>query len=97
MPIPINNRVATSEDVEAGRCIFQIPDERSTPYSFGKELPVPAVITRDLGEDFPPVGARVEILQAEQGDTGDVIVGFVLGDQEFIGMLDDVQLLEAAE
>jgi hypothetical protein len=60
-------------------------------------LPISAVIARDLGEDFPPVGTRVEILQAERGDTGDVVVGFIFGDQEFIGMLDDIRLVEVME
>jgi hypothetical protein len=97
MPIALNNRAATPEDAKAGTVIFHIPDGRSTPYSFGRELPITAVIARDLGEDSPSVGTRVEVLQAEQGDTGDVLVGFVLGDQEFVGMLDDIQVLEAAE
>jgi hypothetical protein len=94
MPIALNNRIGTSEDVDAGRCVFQIPDGRSVPYSFGRELPITAVIARDLGEGSPPVGTHVEVLQAEQGDTGDVLVGFVLGDQEFVGMLDDIRVIE---
>ena len=98
MPIALNHRVATPEDADAGTVIFHIPDGRSVPYWFGRELPVSAVIARDdLGDAFPPAGTRVEILQAEQGDTGDVIVGFVLGDQEFVGMLGDIRLIEVQE
>ena len=98
MPIALNYRVATVEDAEAGTVIFHIPDGRSVPYSFGRELPVPAVIARDdLGDAFPPVGTPVEILQAERGDTGDVIVGFVLGGQEFVGTLGDIRVIEVQE
>jgi hypothetical protein len=94
----INHRVATPEDADAGIAIFHIADGRSTPYSFGQELPMKAVIANpNLGDAFPPFGTVVEILQAEQGDTGEIVVGFILGEQEFVGMLEDIKPVEDAE
>jgi hypothetical protein len=36
----------------------------------------------------------VEILQAEIGDTGDVLIGFLVGEDEGICMLKEIELID---
>jgi len=91
--IALNGRVATQADVDAGTVIFYIPDGRSTPYDFGRALPLKARIAGEETEAYP-VGTEVEILQAEVGDTGDVLIGFMVGQDEGIGMLHEFELLD---
>ena len=38
----LNGRAATQADVNAGTVVFYIPDGRSTPYQFGRDLPLRA-------------------------------------------------------
>ena len=38
----LNGRVATRADADAGEVIFYIPEGRSTPYEFGRDLPLRA-------------------------------------------------------
>jgi hypothetical protein len=91
----LNGRVATETDVDAGEVIFYIPEGRSIPYQFGRDLPLRA---RLVGEEAGfPMGTEVEILQAEVGDTGDVLIGFVAGDDEGVCMLHEVELIDIAE
>jgi len=50
----INGRVAAEEDVHLGGAIFFIPDLRSVPYSFGRDLPVSVrVLSPTMATDFP--------------------------------------------
>ncbi len=94
----INNRVATEAEGEAGEVIFYIPDHRSIPYSFRRNLPVTAVVTKpDVGDGFPAPGTILEIVQAELVDGKDVVLGFINGDDEGICMLEDVQLRESTD
>ncbi|MDE3200668.1 MAG: hypothetical protein KGN79_07075 [Acidobacteriota bacterium] len=88
----LNGRVATEADSLAGEVIFYIPDERSVPYSFGRDLPLRAWLVGDE-TGFPP-RTEIEILQAELGDTGDVLVGFMVGEDEGICMLHEVELID---
>ena len=64
-------------DQDAEEVIFYIPDGRSVPYRFERELPLRA---RLVGETTGfPIGTEIEILQAEMGDTGHVLIGFMVG------------------
>lgn len=81
----LNGRVATQADQDAGEVIFYIPDGRSVPYRFERELPI---LARLVGETTGfPIGTEIEILQAETGDTGDVLIGFMVGEDEGICQL----------
>ncbi len=92
----INDRVATEAEAKAGEVIFYIPDHRSVPFSFGKLLPLEAVVTKPKGDDdFPPPGTILTIVQAERVDDN-VVLGFENGEEEGICMLDDVQMQEFA-
>jgi len=93
-PTAINGRVATQADVDAGTCVFLIPDQRSTPYSFGRELPLAAVVALEDDPNIGPKGTPVTIVQAEVGDTGDILLGVLFGeDGEALCLLDDVEVL----
>jgi hypothetical protein len=93
-PLALNGRTATQADVDAGKVIFYIPDERSTPYRFGRDLPLRArLVDSDETTGFA-AGTTVEILQAEVGDTGDVLIGFVAGDEQGICMLHEIELID---
>jgi len=85
----LNGRVATQADQDAEEVIFYIPDGRSVLYRFQRELPLRA---RLVGETSGfPVGTEIEILQAETGDTGDVLIGFMVGEDEGICLLHEVE------
>lgn len=91
----INGRTATQEDVHPDGAIFFIPANRSSPYSFGRDLPVVVKIVKpDDGDGFPPAGTTVEILQAERTDTGDVVLGFVYDGGDCVCMLADIELID---
>jgi hypothetical protein len=93
-PRALNGRTATQRDVDAGQVIFYVPDGRSTPYRFGHDLPLPArLINSDETTGFA-AGTVIEVLQAEVGDTGDVLIGFVTGTEEGICMLHEIELLD---
>ena len=89
---PLNNRIATEEEANAGEAIFFIPDQRSEPYTFGQDLPIMAKVTKlDEHDGFPCPGTRIQIVQAEKVDGKDVVLGFLNGEEEGICMLEDVQ------
>jgi hypothetical protein len=77
---------------DAGKVIFYIPGGRSIPYRFERDLPLRA---RLIGTETGfPVGIEVEILQAEIGDTGDVLIGFMVGEDEGICTLKEIELID---
>ena len=41
-----------------------------------------------------PFGTVIEVLQAETGDTGDVLIGFMAGDEEGICQLNEIELID---
>jgi hypothetical protein len=90
--IALNGRVATEADVDAGTVIFYIADGRSIPYRFERDLPIRARIVSD--ESGYPAGTEIEILQAEVGDTGDILIGFLVGEDEGVGMLHEFELID---
>ncbi|MBS1798589.1 MAG: hypothetical protein JSS95_02055 [Acidobacteria bacterium] len=89
----INGRVANESDVHPNGAIFYIPDDRSVPYSFGRELPVSVTIKSNDSESLPPEGTVVHILQAEQAGDGSVLLGFVHEHNDYVCMLEDVEVL----
>ena len=88
----LNGRVATQADQDAEKVIFYIPGDRSVPYRFERDLPLRAHLVGT--ETGFPVGTEVEILQAEIGDTGDVLIGFIVGEDEGICMLKEIELID---
>jgi len=91
--LALNGRAATKEDQEAGVSIFYVPDGRSVPYQFGCDLPLRA---RLIGVEETmgfPVGTEIEILQAETSDTGDVLIGFKVGEADGICSLEEIELI----
>jgi hypothetical protein len=94
MPTPhaINGRVATREDFESGNAIFYLSDNRAVSYSFGRPLPVWAVITTSgSAHNLPAQGTRVQIIQAER-DKEDVLLGYVYHGETGICSLRDVSI-----
>ena len=90
----INDRTATQNDVDHNTCIFCVPDNRTKPYSFGRPLPLSARLVLSEEESFAPPGTPVQILQAEQDENGEVILGVVYGEaQEALCGLTDVELI----
>jgi hypothetical protein len=90
----LNGRAATKAEQDAEDVIFYIPDGRSVPYQFGRDLPLRARLINSEEETGFPTGTEVEILQAEIGDTGDVLIGFMVGEQEGLCMLHEIELVE---
>ena len=90
----LNGRAATKADSEAGSVIFYIEDERSVPYSFGRDLPLRARLVGSEEQTGFPADTVIEVLQAEVGDTGDVLIGFMAGDNEGICQLNEIELIE---
>lgn len=95
--IALNGRAATQADQDAETVIFYIPDGRSVPYRFKRDLPLRA---RLLGTEETTgfrVGTEIEILQAELGDTGDVLIGFIAGEEEGVCMLHEIELVDVGK
>jgi hypothetical protein len=95
----LNGRAATKKDFEAGKVIFYIPDSRSAPYSFGRDLPLTArVVNPDLGDGCPPPGTPLIIVQAEITDGEYVTLGVIYGDgDEGVFALEDVELQDSVD
>ena len=89
----LNGRVATQADQDAEESIFYIPDGRSVPYRFGRDLPLRARLVTEKTTGFP-IGTEIQILQAEIGDTGDVLIGFIVGEDEGICRLQEIELID---
>ena len=92
--IALNGRVATQEDQDAKLVIFYIPDGRSVPCRFERELPLRARLVGTEKTTGFPIGTQIEILQAEIGDTGDVLIGFIVGEDEGVCLLQEVELVD---
>jgi hypothetical protein len=88
----LNGRVATQADQDAEEVIFYIPEGRSVPYRFERDLPLRA---RLVGATTGfPIGTEIEILQAEVGDNGEVLIGFMVGDDEGICLLKEIERID---
>jgi hypothetical protein len=90
----LNGRVATQADQDAEKVIFYIPDGRGVPYRFERDLPLRARLVGTEETTGFPIGTEIEILQAEIGDTGDVLIGFIVGEDEGICMLKEIELID---
>lgn len=90
----LNGRVATQADQDAEEVIFYIPDGRSVPYRFERDLPLRARLVGTKETTGFPIGTEIEILQAEVGDSGDVLIGFVVGEDEGICLLQEIELVD---
>jgi hypothetical protein len=90
----LNGRAATQADVDAGTVIFYISDGRSTPYQFGRDLPLRARILGPEEQSGFPDGTLIDVLQAEVGDNGEVLIGFVVGEEEGICQLNEIELID---
>jgi len=90
----LNGRAATTTDQDAEEVIFYIEDGRSVPYWLGRELPLSARLISTEEDTGLPVGTEIEILQAELGDTGDVLIGFMVGEEEGICQLNEIELID---
>jgi hypothetical protein len=90
----LNGRVATQADQDAEEVIFYIPEGRSVPYRFERDLPLRARLVGTEETAGFPIGTEIEILQAEIGDTGDVLIGFIAGEDEGICLLKEIELID---
>ena len=89
----LNGRVATQADQDAEEVVFYIPDGRSVPYRFERDLPLRARLVGTEKTTGFPIGTEIEILQAEIGDTGDVLIGFIVGEGEGLCLLHEIELI----
>ena len=85
----VNRRVANKQEFEAGEVIFYMPEGQSRPYTFARELPVPAVI---VAGDLAPLGTALMNVQAEEDTSGNVVLGVTWDDTEGICSLEEVRL-----
>jgi hypothetical protein len=90
----LNGRAATQADVDAGTVVFYVPDGRSTPYQFGRELPIRARLLNSEEQSGFPAGTVVDVVQAEAGDNGEVLIGFVVGDEDGLCLLHEIEPIE---
>ena len=90
----LNGRVATQADQDREEVIFYIPDGRSVPYRFERDLPLRARLVGTEETTGFPIGTEIEILQAEIGNSGDVLIGFIVGEDEGICLLHEIKLAE---
>jgi len=90
----LNGRTATQADVDTGSVIFYIPDGRSTPYQFGCDLPIRARLLGPEEQSGFPAGTVVDVMQAEAGDNGEILIGFVVGDEEGVCLLHEIEPIE---
>jgi hypothetical protein len=82
---------ATQQDVASGKAIFFIPKGMSRVYDLGVPLPAESYVKRASevkGDSAVPVGAPA----GETGTQGNVILGVLINEQNFVCMLDDVGL-----
>lgn len=94
IPKVLNGRAATAADAEDNKIVFYIPDSRSIPYSFGQDLPLRARLVDPERSGIAAPGDEIVVVQAERGDTGDVLIGFLYGDeQEGVCQLDEIEIL----
>jgi hypothetical protein len=87
----LNGRVATQADQDAEEAIFYIADGRSVPE---RDLPLRARLVGTEETIGFPIGTEIEILQAEIGDTGSVLIGFIVGEDEGIYLLREIELID---
>lgn len=90
----LNGRVATQAIQDAEEVIFYIPDSRSVAYRFKRDLPLSARLVGTEKTTGFPISTEIEILQAEIGVTGDVLIGFVVGEDEGICLLKEIELID---
>ena len=64
------------------------------PYRFERDLPLRAGLVGTEETIGFPIGTEIEILQAEIGDIGDVLIGFIVGEDEGIGLLKEIELID---
>jgi hypothetical protein len=69
-------------------------DGRSAPYQFGRALPLRARLLGSEGQSGFPDGTVIKVLQAEVGDNGEVLIGFVAGEEEGICQLNEIELID---
>jgi hypothetical protein len=61
------------------------------PYRFERDLPIRAGLVNTEETTGFPIGTEIEILQAE---IGDVLIGFMVVEDEGIGLLKEIELID---
>jgi hypothetical protein len=90
---PMN--AATESDVNTGRAVFHVPDNRSRVFDIGVPLPANAVVISnlDVGEGTTvPAGTRVIVIQAEIVDQQDVLLGFTYPGGQGVCTIEQVEI-----
>ena len=89
-------RPATEADVQNGKAVFCIPDGRSQVYDLGVSIPAPAKLAKEMelgeGETALKAGTSILVVQAEIVDGKDVLVGFRVGESQFVCSLEEIAL-----
>lgn len=90
----LNGRAATEYDANARTVVFYIQDCRSKPYAFNHELPLLARVIGPEDNGLGPAGSEVIVVQAEEGDNGEVLLGVLIGeDGEGVCMLNELEIV----
>ena len=85
----LNGRVATQADQDAEEVVFY--SRWPVPYRFEGDLPIRAGLVGTEETIGFPIGTEIEILQAE---IGDVLIGFMVVEDEGIGLLKEIELID---
>jgi len=90
----LNGRAATEYDANAATVVFYIQDCRSKTYAFDHELPLLARVIGPEDNGLGTAGTEVVVVQAEEGDNGEVLLGVLFGeDGEGVCMLDELEIV----
>lgn len=92
---PFTGRVATLDDVQAGKAVFALGDTER-PYPLDMELPQPAIWWDDEGEK-PVIIVQAEAHTNAEGEEMEVY-GLILPDGDgAVALVEDVDLVDAAD
>lgn len=92
---PFTGRVATLDDVQAGRAVFALGDT-SRPYPLDMELPQPAIWWDEEGEK-PVIIVQAEAHTNDEDEEMEVL-GLILPDGDgAVALMEDVDLVDASD
>ena len=93
--VPFTGRVATLDDVQAGKAVFALGDTQR-PFPLDMELPQPAIWWDEEGEK-PVVIVQAEVHTNDEDEEMEVL-GLILPDGDgAVALMEDVDLVDATD
>lgn len=90
------SKPATETDLESGRAVFCVSDNRSRVYELGIQLPALAKTIEDMStgteHSILPAGTVITVIQVEIVDEKDILVGFRVRNESGVCMLNQIEL-----